>query len=491
MLRVYLKPSAIYITPYSLGLCPTLEKSLSVWDMLEHRYTSVLYDYLAETGCNVGVIKIPRGITIDVVKSHLDQSGIQYNIIDDTDVYSKPKKANINTILDPKDDIETRAIDFLENTNDRQMFLTLDVGKGKTYCTTKYICDSSCVAMVISFNLSQQWYDRIQQYTNAIGGKDVQVIVGSQFFEDCVKERIHPKAAIYLTSIGTLTSYANLHGKDSLQQIADVLGIGIKVFDEAHMRYIQFNDIDLNMQVAKTIYLTATPGRSEYREDRMYSKIYSGVKTHGGYTALLTNHYVIHYVNYDSHSKAVDREHMKTPKGLSSLKYSRYLFDKYKDAILNLIWYYAKPILKEDKTKQDKILIVTDWLQDIDFIKSYFVKYCPEYIVGTYCLLVSSKEAREKELNANIIIGTIGSMQNGKDISNLRAIFPITQFSSSIVARQLLGRLRPIKNKEVYYYDMADVSVPAIMDQRRRRDAVFQMKCKGVINSDEVDLDRF
>ena len=58
-------------------------------------------------------------------------------------------------------------------------------------------------------------------------------------------------------------------------ELADKLNIGIKVFDEAHNRYKMFNEIDLNMQVDETIYVTATPGRSRTEEDKMYAKMRS------------------------------------------------------------------------------------------------------------------------------------------------------------------------------------------------------------------------
>ena len=81
-------------------------------------------------------------------------------------------------------------------------------------------------------------------------------------------------------------------------------------------------------------------------------------------------------------------------------------------------------------------------------------------------------------------------MQNGRDIANLRAVFTLTQFSSSIVAQQLLGRLRKIPNKDVYYFDIADRSVPDTLNMRFRRGKIFNDRSKGEIFNDYIDLDR-
>jgi hypothetical protein len=144
---------------------------------------------------------------------------------------------------------------------------------------------------------------------------------------------------------------------------------------------------------------------------------------------------------------------------------------------------YAGPIFQDDKNA--RILIIIDWLRDMETLRDQLTE--AEWVknlglsVGTYSNLVKNTKEREIHLKRNIIIGSIGSMQNGKDISNLRAIFPFTQFSSEIVTHQILGRLRPIKGKEVIYYDIVDRSVPEIMKQRATRKKVFIPRSIGEI----------
>jgi hypothetical protein len=332
--------------------------------------------------------------------------------------------------------------------------------------------------MILSYNLSEQWLSKISGYTDCVSGKDIILIVGSSFLEECIKNPKKYNAKIYICSLTTLFSFAQIHGKAALQKIVDSLGIGVKVFDEAHMRYLQFNMIDLNMQVAHTVYLTATPGRSNAQEKRMFSKIYSQVKTHGNTISGYNNHYTICFVTYDSKTPYNLRQHFKNVRGLKSTSYSRYLFEKYPLFAYSLVKTLMKDIFDDDKNA--KVLVIADWLQDMLTLRDQFRK--DEYVkktgltVGTYCQLVKNPKDRESQLQCNIIIGSIGSMQNGKDISNLRAIFPFTQFSSEIVTHQLLGRLRPIKGKEVIYYDIADYSVPDIMKQRMIRRKVFEQR---------------
>lgn len=491
MLRVYIKPSCVIAIPYKKNQIPVIEKMLSVWDPIVKHYTQFLYEFQKDEGETQGALRIPLGVGKENILNVINDTGVPYTIIDDSEVYPMPRPVNLQMKLQPKNEVQRESISFLKEqyeSNHHQTFLTLDVGMGKTYCTTNHLVEcAKHSAMIISYNLAYQWSQRISQYTNALIGTDVVTIVGTQFLYDVIKSKVRPTAAFYLVTIDTMVKFMDMYGDDKLQIVAEKLGIGTKIFDEAHMRYLRFNRIDVNMQVKHTIYLTATPGRSRTQEDRMYCKIYGTIPSFGEWTSKLNRHYIIKYVTMDSHSTAADRMIFKGPRGLSTVKYSRYLIDKYGESVYKMIAKYIMPILEEDRT--GKALIIMDWLQDIDSASQWFKKTYPQYTVGTYCQNVPKKE-KEAQLERRIIFGTTGSMQNGKDISQLRCIFALTQFSSQIVARQLLGRLRPIKDKYVFYFDLADRSVPDILGQRRHRNIVFQDRAANDISEDYVDLNR-
>lgn len=490
MMKIYVKCSSIWIYPYYKGQVPYLEKMLSVWDTVLHHYTQKMYCFDKEENEKYGVLKLPKGIGIETVENAINDLGIEHTVINREDSFPEIKTINVPMKKDPLNDIQYESVAFLnKNANKHQMFLTLDVGMGKTYCVTKHISDMKKCAMIISFNLSYQWEQRIvEDYTELKSGKDVISIVGTQYLEDVIHDRVKPNASIYIVTINTLCKLMELYGYEELQKLANKLNIGIKVFDEAHNRYKMFNEIDLNMQVDETIYVTATPGRSRTEEDKMYAKMYRSIPAYGSWTSKLNNHYIIKHLTINSYASASDRLAMKTVRGLMSSKYTKFLMDKYHDEIMKIMETYLLPILQEDDN--GKVLIVTDLLQNIVQIKTWFENKHPEYSIGTYCLIIDNKAEREKQLEKRIILGTVGSMQNGKDIANLRAIFPLTQFSSSIVTKQLLGRLRPLSDgRRVYYFDLADRSVPDTMRQRFSRDKVFKDKADGEIMEDYIDME--
>ena len=212
MIKVLVRPSVIILTPYRLHQVYALEKMLAVWDPQANRYTSFLYEFEAEDekkDPKLGLLKLPRGLGLETVKAALEVICEEYTVIDQTSRYKNYSKiSKMDMIFPPKDEVQEESCKFLNNTlyYNNQAFLQLDVGKGKTYCSTKHICDVKKTTMVISFNLANQWSNKISEYTNLENGENGGIVnvVGIQYFEDCVSGKIKPKAAVYLTTINTL-----------------------------------------------------------------------------------------------------------------------------------------------------------------------------------------------------------------------------------------------------------------------------------------------
>ena len=113
MLRVYVKPTAIWITPYKKYSVPALEKGLSVWDPMANRYVNYLYSFEKDDPKDeYGVLKIPKGYGLDVVENILQQNGVVYNVIDDTSNYPIPKKINLELLKQPKSKVQEDAIEY-------------------------------------------------------------------------------------------------------------------------------------------------------------------------------------------------------------------------------------------------------------------------------------------------------------------------------------------------------------------------------------------
>lgn len=465
--------SAIWVKPYYLHHGP-LERALKVFDPITKQYIQTLFDYdEAER-----TLKIPKGVGLDFVKTKLEEEHelgrANYEIVydDHSSEYPASRTIDMLKIRDEfpiRDEFQQDAIKFLLNEleNGEQRVLSLDTGFGKTYCAIYSIIELHCPALIITRNLSDQWIKHIHKYTDAVGD-DITEIVGSKHLEDIVTKRGFKRKyreAFYVVTIDTLRSFFEKGG--SLQDVVNVLGIGVKIFDESHLNYVASTTIDVNMQTKFTWYLTATPGRSDQSQDRVFKRLIRSIPIHGVHTHRIKTYYNIKYITYNTFPSANERIRCETRRGFNSNSYAEYLFENKnrKYFAYGVLRKYVYELLSEDP---DAIcIVVLDRLKDIDFMRTAFENDLM-ISVGRYCTLVP-KNVREKELNNSIILATIGSIGAGHDIKNLRAIHAFTAFSSSIITRQLLGRLREIPGKSVTYYDYVDEGFSGMVSQRKKR----------------------
>ena len=119
----------------------------------------------------------------------------------------------------------------------------------------------------------------------------------------------------------------------------------------------------------------------------------------------------------------------------------------------------------------------------MNFITNFLQK-CEDinYKVGQYNSNVIKLEDREKVLEeCNLIITTIAACSTGKDIPNLKAILSLTPFSSAIICRQILGRLRPLKDGgDVYFFDFTDTGFAGQTYQQRARSKVLDIRAASI-----------
>ena len=189
-------------------------------------------------------------------------------------------ESNVGMKYKPRDKEQVEALKFMcavneyeDNLYRPQLSVNLNPGKGKTFCSIATMCFFKIKSMVItsSNSLLSQWEDNIVEYTN-IKRNEILRINGSDFCNMILNgsSQKAKNAKIYLCSHGTLRSFGDRYGWDKVSQLFESLGIGLKFYDEAHTSFDNMLMIDFFTNVYKTYYVTATPGRSNYRENHIF-----------------------------------------------------------------------------------------------------------------------------------------------------------------------------------------------------------------------------
>ncbi len=470
----------IEISPYKMGDVPKLEKMCAVYIKAEYRYEPIgfYYDDSSET------LYIPRGISISWLETNLNKKcKIHYD-------YDKYKRiSHIDLTGSPRDDIQKNAIDFL-TTNGKfkltgensQLILNLDTGDGKTFCTIAAICKMKKKALIITHTdtIRNQWIKSFLKHTD-ITKEQMMVIEGTSAIDNIISGKC-ADADIYFISHATISFCANKRGWEYVKFLFEKLYIGVKVYDEAHLCFKNVIRTDMFSNSYLTIYLTATLGRSDEGENRLYKKCFSNAFKFG-VNSLDYNAHEKHIIYvpmlYESNMSEYDKYKTNTAYGFSFNRYLSIMMNDNKDKLKNMICY----VLEIAMRVEGRIMITTSTVESIEWIYSFLkaVLYDKDKIIGTFHSKNSTDDNLYTKEKADIIISTVKGNGTGSDIRNLRSIINIESFSSAIISNQLAGRLRAYEDgRECYIFDIVDTSLQSTLHQYKSRLKQMQTKCKDI-----------
>lgn len=432
------------------------------------------------------ILRLPIGVDFKLVQDLLYTAGNEWEFIDKSEEYVSPHEISydIDTNYKVRNIYQAEGIDFLTN---KDLFysrmLALATGYGKTYVAVMAAFRLKMPIMIISETLCDQWIERIQQYTSCrMNLRDIVLVKGTNNLMNLLTKKSFHQASFYITTSSTLSSAIERYGKSVINQVFERLGIGIKCFDEYHLHFYQNVFIDMMIHTKYTWYLTATPTRTDKSEKNVFNFIMTNIPMYGLQTFNIDTYFNFRLINYNTHPNDYEIQRCIISKGLSPVLYWNYIF-KDKNRLMyitNILKTLIDELLDEDEDM--KIIIYLAKLEHITTIKQYLESYYKDTDLkfGNYTSIISDKRKKRREINRNIIFTTLGSGGVGLDVPNLRASLCLVPFTSSITCSQVIGRLRYIEGKELYFYDFIDEGFKTMEWQRRKRMTIYKKKAKTI-----------
>ena len=89
-------------------------------------------------------------------------------------------------------------------------------------------------------------------------------------------QKIIDKSSVFLITHSLMHSFMKNHFEDTNQLFIN-LGIGLKIVDEFHRNFMNTLLIDYATDVYKTFYLSATPGRTDNKENLIFQNSFNRV----------------------------------------------------------------------------------------------------------------------------------------------------------------------------------------------------------------------
>lgn len=483
MFKIRVRNSSIIIDNYEQGDCPELEKNFMVYNLTTHRY-DILGMYFDKKNKK---LYIPRGIDIWYIKKVL---GVSEYYVEPPNEFDR-----INDILvkvKPRDDQQVEALKFMcgvgqeyeQNYQLPQLSVNLTTGKGKTYCSISTVAFMKIKSIIItaSTTLLNQWMNNIKEYTN-LEDSNMLFISGSSMLNMIYnsKSTKAKKAKIYLVTHSTIQSYCERYGWDKLNEIFINLGIGMKFIDEAHQNFNNMLMIDFFTNVFKTYYITATPARSDQKENRIYQLTIKNVPGIDLFDVNVDPHTDYIAIKWNSKPTPVQISRCKNKYGLDRNNYVNYVvrqpnFYKLLYIIMDMVIGCGGRVLFFIGTNE-AIIEVYKWIGE----------HYPEFLgdIGIYTSLLS-REEKIREREKKLILTTTKSAGAGEDIKNLKMVILLAEpFKSEVLARQTLGRLR---NDGTTYIELVDLGFHYI---RRFYYAKLPIYNKYALSTSDTTIDQY
>lgn len=443
----------VELTDYSIGEFQYIEKQHSIYDKVYHRLTpkGMLYDK------NRKSLMLPRGVNIDKMKWLLET--VPVNIIRDYDPYEMMDH-KLNIKYTPRDEDQKEAIKFimgLDNylfTREHSMLsLNLNTGKGKTYCTIASLALKGIRTIIITDTAGclEQWYNFLQEYTDI--SKDDICWISPTNIRRLESSCQNKRASVYLALHSTIRAYANRAGWEGVGSLFRAMKVGIKVYDESHLDLDNMFRIDCYTNTFLSLYLTATPNRSSYEEDKIFQEHFTGVPMLNLFHQDSDPHTKYAGIKFNSHPTAYDISNCKNAYGLDRMGYVNYLVEQ------PYFHYMLHVLIQQAMKKSGKSLWYIGTNNGIAVVYDWLITNYPEL---TGCIGVFNgeipKQERRAQLEKKIILTNTKSSGAAIDISGLAEVICLAEpFKSRVLAQQTFGRCRA---ENTIYKDIVDIGFP-------------------------------
>ena len=342
-----------------------------------------------------------------------------------------------------------------------------------TYCgvaISAYFKAKIIVVCPISKLLSQ-WKESYMNFTS-LTDKQIMIVKGSKACEKIRMGRCKDIVVFIFTS-DTIMAYIKNYGERACIEMLMQTGAYIKIIDEIHKDMRVVSAIEAMSNFNLNFYMSASPLRSDEKENLIFSLMYNGVPKFGDnfqmeeerHINIVVKHYK--FIPNDQQIRSMYRPNV----GLNTKSYERVLVNaddwqrKDFDQSINTMLRWSKDLLKKD----NKILVLCQTVDGTKFMEKLAEKVFPGECSHYYATGMNKTE-KEDALKKRVICATASSMGTGADVPGIQHVINICTYSNPIDATQLPGRARKLKDgTPVVYVEMVNMGYRKTVSQYESR----------------------
>lgn len=333
--------------------------------------------------------------------------------------------------------------------------------------------------IVDTLDLASQWKREFLNHTDLTDDKVI-ILSGQESID---KELKNQKGYIYIAIHRTLGNMLT-NDMNSVNTLMNKLGIGIRVFDESHVEFNNICRINSLSNVNYTIYLTATPSRSNFNDNSLYAKIFKQIPYFNGKELADEKYHTVILYKWNSKPGLDDRIAVRTKYGFSQAKWANYIqedgYESFLETVSDLFTRFSL------LTRGKKVAIMLPTIDLIKKLKADLEYLYPKIEIGTFIGEIS-KTKRLAELEKQFILTNDKIFDKGIDVKDLEILINFVPIGSLVKTEQIIGRLRNRENYSSILIDITDTGFDECVRQSKLRKRFYKKKAKKIIEIGEKE----
>lgn len=384
------------------------------------------------------------------------------HIEDANDAKQLNHEFGLNSDISPREAQMQIIEQILQHKDSHQWFVYLSQGLGKTLLSVYMISYFNTRSLIMCYNkrVLQQWVATFQEKTTM--NMDSILFIDEGVIFDKILDGTFPvwNYDIFMCTPKILTMYGKRRGYEALSILMSKMGIGLKIFDEAHRNITNIIKINAYTSVNRTLYLSGDFAQSNKKKEMLYYNIFYDVPVlRPSHMLMNTLKYTVAIVvTYNTKPKSDDLSEVYPRRGFSFFNYMKYQIKQKK--FYQTLWFILDSI-NQANVNNFRILVLVNMIEHVNTLKEEIEDHYPNrYIVGRYHSEVDEEEKKEAKNNAELIVSTHSSFGVGIDTSRIKYVISCC-VGTKIDDNQASGRARPLEDRsDVFYFMMVDMGFP-------------------------------
>lgn len=479
--RVILRNNRIDIVEPTEEELQALSKVLTVYDDYA-KYPCPLWRGMIIGNRHEGkyTVSIPRFLAKAKITEIFGRENTPVYITDSTSA----KRVDVNVEAEPRSDLQRRALNYLFPNNSRYFdysikVLDLPVGEGKTFLAIKAMAKMGVKANIFVHKITMidtPWKKDLLSFTD-IKEDEIGIIEGADSIEKILKNP--DKYKVFITVHRTFSTMANKPNFfEYITEVYEKLGIGMNIIDEAHLEMLSCFMISMYTRTKFTLYLTATLGKTDRSEQKMFYKLVPVFASFSSNNMVTVNRFITYIPRpYKTIVNGTWHKKFENEKGVKLATYSEYVASNdYSYSELRKGIFRAIREVFDENSSDKHVAVILGTLNLIERLIADTKEEFSDLTVGNFTGMIPPKK-RIEELKSNIIFSTEKGLNSAID-TTIDGMILCTSNTSDILLTQLIGRIRmKDPNAEYPVYDIFDTGDPKLADNfsHRKRTIIRQL----------------